>query len=289
MPTAAEILEQQLKATQLKAAERKAAAGTAPAVQLPMWAEPVRGVPNSILRSALFGAIRRGKRRYMQRENIASYEGVSILQTGPRLDQADLDVWEQCLHLARTGGLGLEVRFAGYGFLKAIQRGTGKSQHEWLKGALARLMSAVVEIQDGKRAYAGQLIHHWYRDDETHQHVIVINPKLAALYTADGWTAEQWDQRLALRRQPLAQWLHGFYSTHAQPYSLKVATVHRLSGSETKELYHFRAELRGALDALADATGWNWIIDHNDHLIIEKKGSAAQQRHIVRKLLKRTA
>ena len=41
---------------------------------------------------------------------VASYEGVTILQTGPRLDQGDLDVWEQCMHLARTGGLPLSYR-----------------------------------------------------------------------------------------------------------------------------------------------------------------------------------
>ena len=34
---------------------------SAKVVQLPLWPEPVRGVPNSVLRSALFGAIKRGK------------------------------------------------------------------------------------------------------------------------------------------------------------------------------------------------------------------------------------
>jgi hypothetical protein len=252
-----------------------------PAVQLPLWPEPVRGVPNSILRSALFGAIRRGKRAFMQRHEIASYEGVTILQTGPRLDQADLDVWEQCLHLARTGGLGLEIRFTGHGFLKAIGRGTGKSQHEWLKGALSRLMASVVEVQDGKRAYSGQLIHHWYRDDDTGRHVIVINPKIAALYGSDGWTQTEWGQRLALKRQPLAQWLHGFYSTHAQPFPMKVQTIHRLCGSEAARMDHFRSELRDALAALAEATGWTWEIDDADLVHVRKQSSAAQARHLI--------
>ena len=34
-------------------------------VQLPLWPEPVRAVPNGFLRSALFGAIAKGKRRYI--------------------------------------------------------------------------------------------------------------------------------------------------------------------------------------------------------------------------------
>lgn len=271
-----------LEAIRKRSAALPATGAPAPVVQLPLWPEPVRGVPNSILRSALFGAIRRGKRAFLQREPIASYEGVTILQTGPRLDQADLDVWEQCLHLARTGGLGLEIRFTGHGFLRAIGRRTGKSQHEWLKSSLARLMSSVVEVQDGKRAYAGQLIHHWYRDDETGRHVIVINPKIAALYGSDGWTQVQWQQRLALHKRPLAQWLHGFYSTHVEPYAIKVETIHRLCGSETKELFHFRAELRDALAALAVVTGWTWEIDGSDLVHVRKAPTGSQARHLLR-------
>ncbi len=34
-------------------------------IQLPLWPEAVRGVPNSVLRSALFGAIKRGRRAYL--------------------------------------------------------------------------------------------------------------------------------------------------------------------------------------------------------------------------------
>lgn len=247
-----------------------------------VWPEAVRGVPNSILRSALFGAIKRGKRTFMQRVPVASYENVTILQTGPRLDQADLDVWEQCMHLARTGGLGTRILFSAHRFLKNIDRSTGKSQHEWLKGAFARLASSVVEIKDGKRVYFGPMIHHGVRDDETGQYCIEINPAIASLYGTDGWTQIEWEQRLALKRQPLAQWLHGFYSTHAAPYPLKVETIHRLCGSEAKLLKHFREELRGALTAMQVATNWIWKIDDKDLLHVKKTPKTSQNRHINR-------
>lgn len=60
-------------------------------------------------------------------------DGITIRYTGQQLDQCDLDVWEQCLHLSRQQ-LGLKVRFAGHAFLRALGRATDKSQHEWLKG-----------------------------------------------------------------------------------------------------------------------------------------------------------
>ena len=284
-----------IEATRQKAKERQPvelpAVPAAPpkVVQLPLWPEPVRGVPNSILRSALFGAIKRGRRMFMQREPIASYEGVTILQTGPRLDQADLDVWEQCMHLARTGGLGTRIQFAAHGFLKATGRATGGKDVEWLKGAFARLASSVVEIKDGKRAYFGPMLHHGTRDDETGHYCIEINPAIVSLYGSDGWSAVEFEQRKALKRQPLAQWLHGFYTTHAAPYPIKVETIHRLSGSENKELKGFRRELREALAKLEAATGWTWEIDDSDLVQINKRPTGSQARHLIRQKLKGTA
>lgn len=257
--------------------------------QLPLWPEHVRGVPNSILRSALFGAIRRGKRAYQEGVKKASVKGVTVLHTGPQLDQADLDVWEQCLHLARTGGLGVKIKFTGNGFLKAIGRGTGKSQHEWLKSVLRRLMTSLVELEDGKKAYAGQLLQHWYRDEETGHHVMELNPKIAAIYGRDGWTQIEREQRQALKKQPLAQWLHGFYCTHAAPFEYKVETLHRLCGSEADELKHYREKLRKALDAVSEATGWVWEIDDADLVQINKKPTGSQARHLLRQKLKGTA
>ena len=39
-----------------------------------------------------------------RKELIAAQDGITIRYTGEQLDQADLDVWEQALHLARTTG-----------------------------------------------------------------------------------------------------------------------------------------------------------------------------------------
>ncbi len=250
-------------------------------VQLPLWPEPVRGVPNSVLRSALFGAIKRGKRAYQDGVKKASIEGVTVVHTGPQLDQADLDVWEQCLHLARTGGLGMEIRFTGHGFLKAIGRSTGKSQHEWLKSALRRLMTSLVELEDGKKAYAGQLIHRWFRDELTGHHVMELNPDIARMYGADGWSQIEWEQRQKLKNQPLAQWLHGFYSTHATPYPYKVETLHQLCGSEAERLDHYREKLKKALAEVADATNWTWEINVSDLVIIKKKQTPSRYQNII--------
>ena len=94
-------------------------------LQLPLWPEAKRGAPNAVLRGALFPAIQ-GKNRVglLRKELIATQDGVRIRYTGAQLDQADLDVWEHALHLARTQALGSECHFTAHGFLKALERST---------------------------------------------------------------------------------------------------------------------------------------------------------------------
>ena len=107
----------------------------------------------------MFGAIQgKGRRYLLRKELIATQDGVTIRYTGGQLDQADLDVWEQVLHLARTQALGTKCYFTAHGFLKALGRSTGKQNHVWLGESLARLGATWVEISDGRRTYFGSLI-----------------------------------------------------------------------------------------------------------------------------------
>ena len=251
---------------------------------LPPWPSAVRGVPNSLLRSALFGAIKRGKRAYQQGVKKASVEGVTVIHTGPQLDQADLDVWQHCLHLARAEGLGTRIQFSAGSFLKAIERGAGGKDIEWLKNAFRRLSSSVVEVADGKRAYFGPMLIGGARDDETGHYVIEMNPKIVSLFGSDGWSSIEFEARRALKSQPLSQWLHGFYSSHARPFPMKVETLHRLCGSEAQQRWHFRADLRDAFARLAEGTGWTWESDDSDLAHVAKTGTDSQQRHIMKRL-----
>ena len=252
-------------------------------VQLPLWAEVCRGVPNSVLRSALFGVVRRGPRSFQQRVQKASVEGIRIIHTGPQLDQADLDVWEQALQLARTGGLGCRIQFTASKFLKSIGRGNGKSQHEWLKGAFARLAASVVEIKDAHRAYFGPILHHGGRDDQTGRYVIEMNPKIVELYGLDGWSSVEFGQRMALKKRPLAQWLHGYYSSHAKPFPVKVETLQRLCGSQNAAIKGFKQELKSALERLEEVTHWRWEIDASDLVHLSKVPTVSQARYLLKR------
>ena len=107
-----------------------------------------------------------------------------------------------------------------------------------------------------------------------------INPKLAAFYGRSQWTQIDWEQRQRLRGKPLALWLHGFYASHAAPYLLTVAYLHKLSGSRTKQLKHFKQNLVRALRDL-EAVGAIQAFEIRDELVhVRTVPSKSQQKHL---------
>ncbi len=256
-------------------------------VMLPIWPDAVRAVPNGFLRSALFGAIRRGARRYMRREQIAALEGIEIYYTGERLDQGDLDVWEMILHIARLQGLGNECRVTAYQLLKALGKTDSGKNREILDIRLSRMKATGIDVHIGRFGYEGSLIDEVYRDKETREYVFRVNAKLRTLFEPDQFTQVDWAVRRELDGKPLAQWLHGFYASHAKPYPVSVAKLHGLCGSDFDALNDFRPKLRKALDAVTDACKINsqpFSYEIRDDMVhVEKEPSPAQLRHLAKR------
>lgn len=259
-------------------------------VRLPIWPDAVRAVPNGFLRSALFGAIARGRRRYMERELIASIEGIEIRYTGQRLDQGDLDVWASILHFVRAQELGSECRITSYALLKLMEKKDTGGNRETLHARITRLRANAVEIKQGRYTYIGGLLARAAKDEETQEWVIEIDVKMRPLFADDQFTQLEWAIRHSLEGQQLAQWLHGFYASHAMPYPVKVETLHRLCGSEAGEMWKFAQTLRKALDDVAEASaahgeGFSYDI-RGDLVHVEKKAQGAQRRHLAKKAAK---
>ena len=248
---------------------------------LPLWPEPARGIPNPVLRGALFAAVQGKNRAVFQRELLACQKGLQIRFTGIQLDQSDLDVWEQALHLARLHPLGTRCEFSVYGFLKALGRKTGKSEHEWLKNSFARLMGCGVELtnQQERKTNGGSLLE-FMRDDESGRYVVIFNPKILTFYEG-GWTAIDWQDRQLLRGKPLALWLHGYLATHAKPYPIKIETIRSFSGSSNKEIRGFKRKLIAALNELKKIEFIMGFDFEGDHVIINKPPTPSQQRYLI--------
>ena len=239
------------------------------------------------MRSALFSAIQGKTRRHINNEVIASFEGVEIRFKGDQLDQADRDVWEQAIHIAKAIPFGDTCRFKANDFLKAIGRDTGKAQYVWLDESIDRLIACLVKIKSGKYVFTGSLLYKCLKDEATGDYQLSLDKDTLKLYGDNNWTGIEWEQRQALMRKPLALWLHGYFASHAAPFPIKVETLLKMCGSENKTLYKFRQQLKAALYELKNCGALaEWAIDPTSDLVTVDRGEAiteSQARHLIKK------
>ena len=219
-------------------------------IQLPLWPEPKRGTPNSFIRSALFAAIQSKDRVFLKEATLASQKGITVKFTGEQLNQEDLSVWETFAHLARQHPLGHLSEFTAHGLLKSLGMHTGLSQHKQLHSTIIRLTACAVEITHEGKTYFGPLVKSGLKDELTSHYRIELNRELIRLFGENQWTALDWQQRQGLRGKHLAQALHAFYSSHRQPFPIKLDTLRSYVGSKNFQKAGFKVKLRSALDEL---------------------------------------
>ena len=239
-------LTKQLESLRRSMAERAGAE----VIQLPLWTDKKRGTPNSFIRSALFSAIQGKDRQFIKNATLASQEGITIKFTGEQLNQEDLTLWETLVHLAKVHPLGNICSFTAYGILKALDLNTGGAAHQRLHEGITRLIACAVEITHENKTYTGSLVEGSTKDELTSHYAVRLNRDIIRLYGETQWTGIDWQQRLGLRRKPLAQALHAFYSSHRQPFPVKLATLQRLTGSRNQQAASFKRQCQTALDEL---------------------------------------
>ncbi|MSQ69431.1 MAG: hypothetical protein EXR83_14810 [Gammaproteobacteria bacterium] len=249
-------------------------------IQLPLWPDQVRGLPNVLARSALFNVANRTvSREYYKKTIISSLRGIEITYTGEELRQSDEDVWAQILHLARLSPLGEWVEFGAYGMMKALGWPTNSRSYTRLREAIERLSATnlSISLDGGRKGYGGSLVRKFVWGDlndgeHSRRWRVWLEKDIVHLFGPVSYTHVDWKQRLAL--PPLAKWLHAFYFTHREPVNYKVETLRLLCGSDSKQLFHFRAKLRHALELLKEVgflDGWHLDVA-TDNVRVVRRG-----------------
>lgn len=223
-------------------------------IHLPLWPDDKRGTPNDFLRSALFAGIQSKDRKMLDGVTLFSQKNMSVKFTGKQLNQEDLSVWEAILHLSNKTPLGTEISLTSYSILKELKLSIGGEQQRRLEESIDRLTGCFIKLdireENERFKYGGSLIDKFFKHENTGRYVLVLSRELTKLFTPDGWTAINWNQRLQLRSKQLAQFLHGYFSTHEKPYPIKISTLKDLSGSVDKQPASFKRQLQKALDSL---------------------------------------
>lgn len=231
-------------------------------VQLPMWPQELRALPNVFARSALFTVanVRKGARPNLKRHVVVALKGISITYTGEELRQDDEDVFLQILHLARMQELGSCVRFTAHSMISDLSWTRNNGSYLRLVDCLDRLnassVAVTVEGPHGSREnYTGSFIRSFrWREDSTNAPLrdweVLLEKEIISLFNPESYSRLDWKVRLKL--PPLAKWLHTFYHSHQRPFPFKVETLWGLTGSETKNMRMFRFRLRAALELLVE-------------------------------------
>jgi hypothetical protein len=206
--------------------------------------------------------------------------------TGPRLDQGDLDVWITILHIARRKPFGEPFKTSAYELLKLQGKTDAGNNRKTLYRRLLRLASGSIELS-AKRHVDVELIDLIRRDDLEQKLVITLDRKLYQLFGRNDFTHIDWSVRRTLNSKPLAQWLHGYLSTHAEPFPVSVDTLSLMAGSLDASAASREQNLRRALDMLQHASDLHGqpfsyeICGGNVH--VTRTPSSSQSRHLAKK------
>lgn len=255
-------------------------------IQFPLFPAEARPASNNMARSALFSCVQGKDRQMVKDALLASQDGLEIRFTGERLNQDDHDLLMQLVHMGGHKPLGEYITVPAYAILTALGRNTGGYEHKQLRADIMRLMACVVSLSTAEFEYLGHLIEDAAQDKTSRYWTFKFNPKLRPLYDDNAYTLIDWDQRKKLKGKDLARWLHLYLASHAAPFPVSVAYLHELSGSQSKTLFHFRAKLRLALEALEKNKDIeDWHIDKLTDLVHINRGAAitdSQQRSLTR-------
>jgi hypothetical protein len=262
------------------------------AMVLPVWKDTLRAAPNCILRSALFGAVPDKDRHRIEREEVASIDRIKFTYTGEQLNQGDFDVWCGVIQMARNKAGTFTFTSSEMLKLLGLPTSNGAANHKVLYRRLHRLNESVIHAQINNTRYNASLID-WFVEidikeknkDSAEKEILYaraydvrINDIFLLLFAPDKWSSFDWEARQKLGGKSLALWLHCFYSTHQNPYPYSVSKIHNLCGSrakgkkedEKKELRKFRYELKKAIEAMCEVTGWQGGINNDDNVFVIK-------------------
>lgn len=200
--------------------------------QLALWPESERGIPNELVRCAVFSAKNRKERREVYRANapliVPVIGGGEVVYIGEELRQDDETVWMQLVHLAKEARSEC-VSFTPYSFLKAVQWPIKGTSYTRLLTSIRRLATSGLEVYSSRfdKGVSTKLIakYEYSKGTDNPWKVQVFNKDDELLFLFDKlYSRLDWETRLTLP-EGVSTWLHGFFSSHREPFDHKIETL----------------------------------------------------------------
>ena len=266
-------------------------AGQVRIIQLPFWPEQTRALPNDLARSALFTVQNRKQtRKHLHQAEVAAFGDIKLRYTGEQLRQDDEDVWLAIQHLARNRPIHEPVVFRPVDMVRGLGWAIKGQSYTRLKDTIVRLKATDLQVQCRVGLFGGSLIqtYAFNRDEgdiaksnvadmlDKGYWAIWLDPQISQLFRPDTYTLIDWEQRRQLA--PLAKWLHSYFKGHSEPFPIKVATIQKMCGTDAVNLFHFRDDLKRALNRLQQI-GFllAWHLDDDDKVHVRRAPRARNE------------
>lgn len=224
--------------------------------------------PNVILRSPVFSVSTRSKDadQMLSKEVIYDHAGIVIKFTGYRFTQFDLDVWLNLIKLIRDCDHNNKyvqtdefhrVKLDKSSIFNLMDRGDGGRSYLKILESIEKLTMCYISISIAKLnfKFGGHLISEFIRHaTDSNEIICSISNNVIQLFAPGQWSMIHVGIRSALRRNALALWIHGYYSTHQNSHiPTSVGRLYALCGSEDQSIRSFKQNLKSALNKVTIA------------------------------------
>jgi hypothetical protein len=237
-------------------------------VFLPSWRDLCTGLPNALLRSALWSATSVGvtvptSEVATVNVDLPAHGDARLIAFGPRLGSYDRRVFAVCLDLYRERPLSSEhtdgaVEVSYYAFLRMMNVTYNADSHSSVRASLKRLSALSLHIRSrGFELQLPRLVEVSFADRVASEDRLLgsdriyvrVMESIATMFGPGSWTSIP--QAALKAGKGLQSWLASYYQTHSGPYAVKLTKLYALTGS-TCEMPKFKHQLKAALNALSD-------------------------------------
>lgn len=228
-------------------------------LQLEIWPDEVREIPNDYARSAIFTVRNKTEPRASLQGALVFHieKAVKVTFTGIEL-RADDDelVWQQILDYAKRYPLGEPVEFNLHQLCKDLLWSINARNYDRARSCISRLKANEVKVENERigRGVAMSLIREYEFDgagERGTRYRVWIHPNLIMLFAGKTSTRLAWEQYRVLK--PIARRLYDYLASHKQPFPLRLDTFYKLCASTTSSPRKWKSMVKDACNDLVAA------------------------------------
>ena len=200
--------------------------------ELVIWPEDERGIPNELVRCALFSAKNHNEKRKLYGTKMPLVIPIigkgSVKFMGEELRQDDETVWMQLVHMAKEAR-SESVEFTPHSFIKAIKWADCGESYTRLLDSIQRLTGCLLVVYSSRfdKGVSTRLLSsfEFSKDLSRYWRVQVFNKKDNQFLLFDKlYSRVNFEMRLALP-EGATTWLHSFFASHKEPFDHKIETL----------------------------------------------------------------